>query len=624
MRWRLVASLRYARLPVTLAAITFAAALAGCASAPSGGPPRRATGTGSQVQAFLQPLPPPPPTSGPNWGPKQVVLGFLHASASYAFDPAAAEQYLAPELRKTWRPANRPVAVVGAPTGFSAERYNKAVQTEGSAAAAPREIVKFTGQHLATLSQTGQYQYTPGQNVQYQFILAELGGVWLIDGLPQDQPGLVLTESDFQTVYQARNLFFYAPTAPWQQAGVLVPDPVYAPLQSSNSALNTNLATGLVYGLLNGQGDWLSGATISAFPAGTQLIKQVKIIGGVAQVDLGGTAAHASSLKIQLMIAQLRATLEDRSYSAPLANEVQLYINNSLQSSWPISDIADVPQVNTGPVLAVTGPSSVGELPDNPRTGSTLTARVSPAQIGGATVTAIAAEPNRNDTPQVAVAVQDVAGCAIFLIASGQASHRSYELSTSGGTCTSLSWDNAGNLWAAAGQAVWVLQAQNRRPVQVDVRALKESGSRILTLRMAPDSVRAAVLVQTKAGSTKLLLAAVRFDRGVAFGPPVTIGAGAGNPIAISWSDPYHLAVLNDVGVIFAIPLTGGAGLQPGGSPQTLGAAPTGAQTLTTNGSELVVGVSDGHISRISVSSPASAFPQWARVTTASDPVYPG
>jgi hypothetical protein len=555
----------------------------------------------------------------------------LHASASYAFDPAAAEQYLDPALRKTWRPASGSVAVVGAPTAISAARLYRA-QLQGALGLGTQlETVKFTGQRLATLSPTGQYQYTPGQT-EYQFILAKTDGVWLINELPQGQPGLLLTQSDFESVYQPRNLFFYAPGAS-VPVGVLVPDPVYAPLQSSNSALNTNLATGLVNGLLNGPRDWLSGATSSAFPAGSSLLKQVTITGKVAQVDLGGAAVHATDQQIELMEAQLKATLGDRSYAEPLANQVQLYFNNKLQYPWSAANDNLVPPVPTGPIMVITGPSSVGQLPDRPRDHTAPVVRVSPAQIGGATVTAVAADPTGGRTPQIAVAVADQKGCAVFLATGGPASYHPFVLSTSGGTCTSLSWDSNGNVWATAGQAVWVLPPQNRRPVAVDVSklaAIGQPGSSVLALQIAPDNVRAALLVHTRSGN-KLLLAAVRFDHhAVAFGMPVSIGAGDAVPIAVSWSDAYHLAVLaTSAGgaaaggsLIFSIPLTGGAGLQPGGAPQSLGPAPDGAQTLTTDGSELVVGTTDGHTNRIFASSPS--FAAWSLVTTGSDPVYPG
>ena len=171
-----------------------------------------------------------------------------------------------------------------------------------------------------------------------------------------------------------------------------------------------------------------------------------------------------------------------------------------------------------------------------------------------------------------------------------------------------------GSLGAAAAESA---------PAAVDVTALSaigQPGSQILALRMAPDGVRAALLVHTKTGNG-LLLAAVRFSadgRALSIGQPVSIGAGGADPVAISWSDPYHLAVLAG-DAIFEVPLTGGAGLQPGGSPQSLGSAPSGAQTLTTDGSELVAGTDDGQIFASSLGSPG-----WIRVTTGSDPVYPG
>jgi hypothetical protein len=607
------------RLPVAAAAIAAGIAVAGCATAPSGGPPRRAAGGTSQVEAYVQPLPPPGPTNSKAWGPKEVVLGFLHASASYAVDPVAAERYLAPALRRQWDPGDGPVAVVGAPTQLTTIPYK--AQIPGAATAGQQlEIVKFTGQRLATLSQTGEYQYTPGQNVEYEFIVSKTpNGPWRIQQLPEGQPGLLLTESDFQAVYRARNLFFYAP-----QTQLLVPDAVFAPLQNSNSALNTSLATGLVAGLLNGQGDWLSGATSSAFPTGTHLLGQVTITGRTAKVDLGGRAVtHASGIEIQNMEAQLRATLGDQSYSAPLATQVQLYINHKRQ--WSSSANAStnlVAAVAVGPVSVVTSSGTVAQLAPNPRPKATSVTKLGPAQLGHIQITAIAAAPTHGRDSQIAVAAQYGHGCAIYLSSDTQ-QYRAFPLATTGGPCTTLSWDGNDNIWAAAGRRVWVLGSQDRRPVQVDVSSLGglgQAGSRILALRMAPDGVRAAVLVHTSDGN-RLLLAAVRFSANgsaATFGQAVSIGAGGADPEAVDWADPYHVAVLAG-GALYVVPLTGGAGLQAGVPPKSLGTAPANAQTLTTDGSELVVGTSDGQIFASSLANPG-----WYLVTTGSDPVYPG
>src|SRR5215472_5610635 len=163
-RWCPVARLaiRNGWFPAALAAVAaLSAALAGCATAPSGGPPRAAPGGSNQVKAYVQPLPPPAPDN--SWLPEQVVLGFLHASASYAFDPSAARQYLVPELRKDWHPGQGPVAVVSTPTN---PPVTQIFNPHDVGSGGPLKRVEFTAQHLATLSQSGQYQYAP-ESVQY-------------------------------------------------------------------------------------------------------------------------------------------------------------------------------------------------------------------------------------------------------------------------------------------------------------------------------------------------------------------------------------------------------------------------------------------------------------------------
>jgi hypothetical protein len=613
-RWR-------ARLLVSLALLGAAIAVAGCATAPASGPPRQAPGGSSQVQAYVQELPAPGPTS--RWSPTDVVQGFLHASASYAFDPAAAKQFLVPQLRTHWHPGQEPVAVVAGPSKFTQVSY-KGGPITGEAPL--EETVQFAGQYLATLSQTGQYQYAPGGNVHYVFDLEETNNVWLIDKLPDS---LLLTQSDFEDVYAPRNLFFFAPPAASQPPNVLVADPVFAPLLSSNSALNTDLATRLVDGLLKGQGGWLSGTTMSAFPRGTRLLKKVTIIGKTAQVDLGGAAAHAQPITLGEMEGQLLATLSDGEYSPPLASQLQLYINNRPWSVLePIGTPAPVP---TGlPVLLVTdagGVDSVSQLPATPRPGVKPQSKLSPAQLGdGATVTAIATSPDA-EHPDIAVGVSTGTGtgCTIQVYPSGQggAKQGTYPLPSSTGQCTSLSYDANGNLWAVAGGDLWFLRP-NKAAVPVTVSSLAaalQHGGQIMALRMAPDAVRAALLVHTSTGN-EVLLAAARLHAGkAALGPPVTVSTeGLKDLQAISWYDPYHLAVLAN-GQIYDVPLlTGGAGQQPGASPPAFFEGPQGtAVTLTTEGTELVVGTAQGLVWARS----ASAL-GWSQVADGADPIYPG
>lgn len=189
----------------------------------------------------------------------------------------------------------------------------------------------------------------------------------------------------------------------------------------------------------------------------------------------------------------------------------------------------------------------------------------------------------------------------------------SYTVSRSAGACTSLSWDNNGNLWAAAGPHLWVLR-QHRAPQLVALPAapgIGLGGLRVLALRMAPDGVRAALLVKTSSG-TQILLGAVSFGpSGAAFGSAVTVGPGLSDATSLSWYDPYHLVVLAG-GEIYEVPLTGAAGT-------LLGQAPDGTQTLTTNGIALVTGTAAGQI-LVSTNSALTWHPQ----TVGSDPVFPG
>ncbi|MBO0825497.1 MAG: GerMN domain-containing protein [Actinobacteria bacterium] len=595
--------------PVLVAfAVGLWVAVAGCATAPSGGPPRPAPGGTGQVQAYVQPLPPPGPTS--TWSPSDVVSGFLHASASYAFDPAAARQYLAPSLRKNWHPEREPVAVVGGLSSLTtAAPFSK---LEGS----KDRTVTVTGQRLATLSPSGHYKYEPGGKVPYHFDLEQTNGVWLIQQIADHT--LVLTESDFEHVYQPRNLFFFASAAMASQpSGELLPDPVYAPTESSNSALNTGLATRLVNLLLEGPvDDWLTGLTKSAFPPGTRLLRKVTITGKTAHVDLGGNAAGAMRRfqQVQQMAEQLQATLGDGAYERPLANQVQLSINNRPVNVSPLTDL--VPPVPSGPIEFMDTNGGVSEL-QVPTTHAKSQVRLTVAQIGSAPVTAVASSPNSEGPQQLAVAVQASAACSVELW-SGSRMTRNELLPGSRGQCTSLSYDARGNLWAAAGQGIWVLQP-GHPPAQVNVSSAVQRGDQILALRMAPDAVRAALLVAS-GSSKRLLLAAVNLNGVPTLGAPVTVGAGlTDSPLAISWYDAYDVAVLTP-SWIYQVPLTSGAGQPP---RQVATTPPKGdPRTLTTNGSDngsdFVVGTTQGVYAE-----PVSSS-VWSLVANGANPAYPG
>jgi hypothetical protein len=601
-RWRIR---KPASLAAGLTAIGIAAVLAGCATVPANTSPKTVSAGGSHVQAYVQPLPPPGPTS--SWSPRDVVLGFLHASASYAFDPAAARQYLTPALSKTWKPG--PVTIVSSTE--TAKSYQYPAQLPHPRPQRQQEHVEFTGERLATLSQSGQYQYIPG-SAKYQFTLQEVNGTWLISALPISlKNSLLLTESDFEHVYQPRNLFFFATTS-FAANGELVPDPVYAPLQSSSSALNTNVAAGLARGLLQDRHSWLENATWTAFPAGTTLLG-VSISGQTAIVNLGGRAVDASFPARTDMVEQLRATLGSEAYAPALARNVELEINGKVPTIGPLSEEifkVDADAGSAPPPLYYL--NNQGEL-------SSPSARLpvlSPDDV--ADITAIAAPPfSALPSDSVAAAIPTTAAGGCTVVTGPRQPYAVYHLSASGASCDSLSWDNNGNLWAVAGGSIWVIETHLKHPHPEpvtppnDLPGYGRKGPDILSLRMAPDAIRAAFLVQTSKDTTRMVLAAVSYQgHQVTFGPPVE--AGPSDPIALAWYTPYELLVLTASG-IREVPMTGAAG-------QLIGSVPADAVSIATDGSTVAVGTSNGQIytwAHLGTSPPAL-------VEAGSMPAYPG
>jgi Lipoprotein LpqB beta-propeller domain/Sporulation and spore germination len=611
----------------SLAAVAAAIVVAGCATVPSGGAPRKVSGTSAQAQAYVLPEPPPPPTSARVWSPTNVVLGFLHASASYHIDPQAALDYLVPSVRGQWHPGAAVTVIADSPhltPPPAPPAPGKLVS--GSGPPGPTTVT-VTAQQLATLSQSGQYEYAPATAV-YTFSLEQVKNVWLIKGLPQGGRDLLLMQSDFEEVYQQRNLYFNSPVSAGNFSD-LVPDPVYAPIEGSGSALNNALADNLVRGLFQDSSGWLAEpATTTAFPAGTTLEK-LRISDQKALVDLGGAAGHAQPFVRDEMYEQLWATLTVNSgpgYSPPVAKSVELEINGQTVFTQDLPRVP-IPPVSDGPEpLYFRDGSSVAELVRQGH-GSQVVVHpgqlggtqvvVHPGQLGGTQITAVASNPAKPARLAVAVLAGD--GCAVYtgtVYANGPNNkpYQKHLLSTSGGACNSLSWDSSGNIWASSGQAIWVIQPGNS-PVRVALPVVRDLAKKftVLALRLAPDAVRAALLVQAKGSSnTYVLLAAVRQGQGkISLGQAVTAGTELTDPLALSWLSPYYLAVLADGG-IYQVPLTGGAATE-------LGLVPAGTQSLTTDGSEFVIATWGGRISMSPVS-----ISHWTPGLAGRSPAYPG
>lgn len=573
-----------ARARLLLLAV-LAAAVSGCATVPTSGAARALPGNSGAPEAFVQPLPPPAPQS--SWSPEAVVDGFLQASASSL---AAARRYLAPGVN--WHPPGSVTVLNG--------NNPSVVQTPDPKLRFNAAQVTVSGQRLASLSETGQYLYRPGA-ASYNFTLARSSNVWLIESLPQT---LLLTQTDFQEVYQPRNLYFFS------ASNGLVPDPVFAPVQGANAALSTDVAADLVNGLIEDRGSWLSAVTTTDFPARTRLLG-ISISGQTAVVNLGGTASTASAALREGMYAQLWQTLTSPAYSPPIATSVQLEIDGAVQYLQPV--VTGTSGTEDKALYLADG-YLVKELPPGGR--ATTSTKAFP--FLGADITAVAI--SRVGRPELAAAMPGRRGCAVEVgDLDGAGGYNSYTLGSEG-PCTSLSWDNSGRLWAVADGRIWVLQPGYSAPVRVSVPSLA-AGSRVLALRIAADDVRAAMLVQAPSGTqmvNQLFLAAVRYTaKGISLGSTVPsdstvpIGTDLADPTAISWYGQYYLVAI-DGPEMYQVPLTGG-------QSQPLEPVPAGAVSISSDGMEFAVATTDG---KVWVSPGPEAGWPWSAQGTAV--AYPG
>jgi hypothetical protein len=596
------------------AAITLAAAVvaAGCATVPTNGPLQQ-VGAGqnglSQEQEYSQPIAVGP---GPGWLPTEIVDGFLSASASFAGDHQVAKEYLDPAALQSWHPGWA-VTVVSAPPITTRVSTLRGTVSNGTQALAQ---VKVTGLPVATITGSGQYQvYSGSSKKSYIFtLLRDNEGQWRIDSLPSSQ-GLLLTEADFQHVYQPRDLYFLS-----QSGKPLVPDPVFVPQQ----ATNTQLATGLVNALLQDPTGWLAGAAVTGFPAHAQSIGQVRIDGQNATVDLGGDHGKpltADKQQLEQMAAQLAWTLT----TGPTPVEsVELEVNNrpmrimsnlyqlpGAYQNWMPAQLAGSSLYFVGSNAAVQTLSGAGQ------SGAEQGERVSavPGAAGAGDVpalTSIAISPNGSSVAGIAAG----GGAVYFGALGGRAALKEWRPTS--GSCTSVSWDARGDLWITAGGSVWMLPPNGSSAAQVTVPVPPEAD--VTDFLVAPDGVRVVMIVHDTSSSYLEVGAITHSDQAaVVQGQPVTIGAGIPQPDAASWygtDDVIVLAGSSSSAQLYEVPLNGG--------PPTIVATPGTPVSVTAaspegSAGDIAIGLPGG---KIMVSTDLGAF-QPTRATGQA-PAYPG
>lgn len=572
----------------------------GCATVPTSGAVQQFGGApqaGVNPQDYSQPIVRGP---GPGWTAGEIVAGFVAANASFANNHEVAREYLDPTARQTWNPR---WAVNVVSSWQVSPPVNLPKQVTSDQPLGETASVVVTGLRVGTLTENGQPVISSGPPRQtFTFTLEKASGQWRISHPPQT---LLLTPAAFQRVYQPRNLYFLAGSG-----RTLVPDPVFVPEPDTN----TQLATGLATALLQSPAGWLGGAAVTGFPAKSTVIG-VKINGPTAIVDLGGKAAAASQRQQEQMAAQLAWTLAS---GPPSIQSVELEVNgrplqirgNQLQlldyySGWMPAPSAgsSLYYIDPGGIvraLSGIGPPGSGQLGSStPVAGTEGTPRVPPLR-------SIAVSPDGRW-----IAGISATGKAVYAWDLTRKAAPVRKWSSSSGRCTSLSWDEQGDLWITAGGSVWQLPPGKDSPVQVS-----QTANTVTSFQVAPDGVRAVMILSSGA---PLQLVAIDRSVGPSLGPTVTIGSGITDPESLSWYDANSVIVLDGSssgGQLYKVPLNGGAPSPIASEGNIVSVTATSPSGPSPN---IAVGLADG---QIMVSANQGAFESTR--ATGQAPVYPG
>ena len=577
---------------------------AGCATVPSGGqvvtgkPAERAERAERVDDPYVRLIPVKP---RPEWGPAEIVSGFLAASASFDDSHMVAKMYLGPQV--SWSPGLRPFVTVT--SGRIIEP--QVVKTSGTQA-----MVRVTGEELGTITSDGQYIASP-RPLDSTFQLAKTPqGVWRITGMPRDgKSGLLLSKDDVERAMRTVNLFFFAPD---QQT--LVPNGIFLPVANRQT-----LPTQLVQALLSGPTSWLKGAVRTSFPPGTRLRRSIHIEDDVATVDLSKEARGGS---VEQMSAQLSWTMRQLSEIKRWRLQIdgETVTPEGMDSTQPVnaweinSPDGQVPQGETHQNAYVVGPSDF--------LGTVQGDRAQPIVTGAS---------GRLSRPVVAPDYQELAGLSaeanqVYVAApvTGAPTPRVLLTAHKGARFTAPTWSNDGTLWVVESKRdeswLWV-RPRGRPPVRAAHWGL--GGRQVLAFRVARDGVRAAVIVRIDGR------AQVHVGR-IAHAPDGSLDVGSFLPVSselqdavdIAWRDYSTLAVLgrakrDSQTLPFLMPISGSAitslGVGSLGEPRTIAAAP---------GEPILIGTrSSGKDQVCRQRVPSNSYSPWICPTQAKDPSYP-
>ncbi|WP_372697914.1 LpqB family beta-propeller domain-containing protein [Arthrobacter sp. JSM 101049] len=255
-------------------------AMTGCASIPTSGPVGTSAPEAAGQSDFNYTFDPPGPPQDAS--PQQIIEGFLRAGIAPKDDYSVAREYLAPELSREWRAADRTIVYASEPNIVeNVEQGSYTVEVSAT----------------SSIDEHGLLTRKEGQStVSADIQLVKVEGQWRLSQVPN---GTMIEEGNFAVLFSAYPLYFYDATK------------TYAIADYRWFAKRQGVPATIVSSLLAGPAPYLRNAVTSAFPEGSALARaSVPIDSRRATVDLNeSTFTDATELQRQLMQQQLELTL---------------------------------------------------------------------------------------------------------------------------------------------------------------------------------------------------------------------------------------------------------------------------------------------------------------------------
>jgi len=508
------------RLIAGVVALVFT--LAACTEIPRSGDVESVGFDEVPVDSEVEFLPP-----GPSVGASQeeILLGFIAAGTAAQNNYRVARSYLSVPSQEEWNPNQ--VALI---------RAGEAQVTE-----VDDVTLTYAVPVLASVDESGRYDQasTIGfQDLTFEFVRE--GGEWRIEKPP---PGIVLTELAFREAFSSFRLYYFS--ADYRE---VVPDVRWF-------ATRGDVLSKIVRGLIDAPTFWLNqGATVTAFPPGLGLVAPPVVIGGQARVDLTDGLLETDEIQRQRIMQQLSLSLQQ----VPGVVGVDVSVNQiPLAIELPADDQVTLSTGRDARTMVLRGRDF----------GYIQGGRIE--KIVGISDAVVERRPTIAFFSPLRQEAAVINGEGLWRI--GATGSTTFDPLDAREGLIRPTIDSCGMLWSVGstvGLDAIIVYTVLGEADGIDVDLPLDSA--LVSLEIARDNTRVALLVQTETG-VRVLLAAVERDESCMpqrFGDFVELAQLAGRAVDAAWVDEQQIAVATRQGSIGEVVLIDVSGrITPLGRP---------------------------------------------------------